>query len=128
MSVVKMTAATVLLAGVCVVLAGRTSVNRNPRESSGRPVLEGDRKEGTPVYSKSGYDMTPLSKKQIAELARTLSPDERRILLDKDTERPFCGALLNNKEPGIYVCRLCGLPLFRSKAKTGHGLPGCATA
>ena len=33
--------------------------------------------------------------------------------------------LLDNKEKGIYACRLCGLPLFRSgeKFKSGTGWP-----
>jgi peptide-methionine (R)-S-oxide reductase len=33
--------------------------------------------------------------------------------------------LLDNKQPGVYVCRLCGLPLFRSDAKfeSGTGWP-----
>jgi peptide methionine sulfoxide reductase msrA/msrB len=78
-----------------------------------------------PEYSKSGYDIRPLDQARIAELARDLTPEERRILLDKDTERPFCGLLLDNKEEGLYVCRLCGLPLFRSDAKfhSGTGWP-----
>lgn len=77
------------------------------------------------MYSKSGYDITPLDAKRVKELAATLSPEERKILLDKGTERPFCGLLLNNKEAGLYACRLCGLPLFRSDAKfdSGTGWP-----
>lgn len=46
-------------------------------------------------------------------------------MLDHGTERPFCGGLLENKEEGAYVCRLCGLPLFRSQNKfeSGTGWP-----
>ncbi len=46
-------------------------------------------------------------------------------MLDHGTERPFCGALLDNKKPGLYACRLCGLPLFRSgeKFESGTGWP-----
>jgi methionine-R-sulfoxide reductase len=77
------------------------------------------------MYSSSGYDITPLSDTRIEELARDLSPEERRILLGRGTERPFCGILLDNKEDGIYVCRLCGLPLFSSHSKfhSGTGWP-----
>ncbi len=46
-------------------------------------------------------------------------------MLRKGTEPPFCGNLLDNKRDGVYVCRLCGLPLFRSNAKfdSGSGWP-----
>ncbi len=75
--------------------------------------------------SASGYDLAPLSSEQIAGLATALSPEERRVLLDHGTERPFCGVFLDNKKEGAYVCRLCGLPLFRSSTKfdSGTGWP-----
>jgi peptide-methionine (R)-S-oxide reductase len=59
------------------------------------------------------------------QLAASLSPEERRVILFQGTERPFCGGLLANKEAGVYACRLCGLPLFRSAAKfeSGTGWP-----
>jgi peptide-methionine (R)-S-oxide reductase len=75
--------------------------------------------------SASGYELGPLPAAEIAKLAEKLTPEERHILLDHGTERPFCGALLENKEKGTYVCRLCGLPLFRSgeKFESGTGWP-----
>jgi peptide-methionine (R)-S-oxide reductase len=47
------------------------------------------------------------------------------VILHQGTERPFCGLLLDNKQAGVYTCRLCGLPLFSSKAKfeSGTGWP-----
>jgi len=69
------------------------------------------------VQSKSGFDLGPLAGPDRERLARGLSREERRVLLDHGTEPPFCGGLLNNKEPGVYACRLCGLPLFRSVTK-----------
>ena len=67
--------------------------------------------------SKSGFDLGPLPKADRERLARGLSREERRVLLDHGTEPPFCGGLLSNKEAGIYACRLCALPLFRSGTK-----------
>jgi len=67
--------------------------------------------------SKSGYDLGPLAAPERERLARGLSAEERRVLLDHGTEPPFCGGLLTNKEAGVYTCRLCGLPLFRSTTK-----------
>ena len=77
------------------------------------------------MQSQSGYDVAPLTPDEIASLAVSLTPEERRIILHQGTEHPFCGTLLDNKQDGTYVCRLCGLPLFRSTAKfdSGTGWP-----
>jgi len=69
------------------------------------------------VQSKSGFDLDPLPTAQRERLAGGLSHEERRVLLDHGTEPPFCGGLLNNKQAGVYACRLCALPLFRSTTK-----------
>ena len=71
--------------------------------------------------SYSGYDLTPLSKETIDRLAKDLTDEERRILLNHGTEPAFCGTLLDNKLDGTYACRLCGLPLFTSKHKFNSG-------
>jgi peptide-methionine (R)-S-oxide reductase len=75
--------------------------------------------------SASGYSVAPLLQERVAELAKSLNPEERRVILEHGTERPFCGLLLENKEEGLYSCRLCGLPLFRSgeKFESGTGWP-----
>ena len=75
--------------------------------------------------SSSGYDVTPLSAERVDALAANFTPEERHVILHQGTERPFCGLLLDNKKPGTYVCRLCGLPLFSSNAKfeSGTGWP-----
>jgi peptide-methionine (R)-S-oxide reductase len=79
----------------------------------------------TPFISKSGYDLGPLPLDERERLAARLTPEERHVLLDHGTERPFCGVLLDNKEKGVYACRLCGLPLFRAgeKFESGTGWP-----
>ncbi|KAF1701436.1 peptide-methionine (R)-S-oxide reductase MsrB [Pseudoxanthomonas suwonensis] len=73
----------------------------------------------------SRFDLTPPDPEQLQALAAALSPEERHVLLQHGTERPFCGVFLDNKREGTYVCRLCGLPLFRSSAKfdSGTGWP-----
>jgi peptide-methionine (R)-S-oxide reductase len=75
--------------------------------------------------SASGFDLGPLAPADRDRLARELSPEERWVLLDHGTERPFCGGLLDNKQAGVYACRLCALPLFRSgtKFESGTGWP-----
>ena len=76
-------------------------------------------------HSASGHDLTPPGPEERAALAAGLSEEERRVILNQGTEPPFCGGLLNNKEVGVYHCRLCELPLFRSTAKfeSGSGWP-----
>ncbi|HEX8523817.1 MAG TPA: peptide-methionine (R)-S-oxide reductase MsrB [Tepidisphaeraceae bacterium] len=78
-----------------------------------------------PTISAAGYDVTSLSEEEILDLAKALSPEERRVLLHHGTEPAFCGNLLDNKKQGTYTCRLCGLPLFSSTAKfeSGTGWP-----
>ncbi|HMQ04218.1 MAG TPA: peptide-methionine (R)-S-oxide reductase MsrB [Pyrinomonadaceae bacterium] len=75
--------------------------------------------------SASGYDISPLDPDVLERLASELTEEEYRILLDHGTEPPFCGTLLDNKKDGVYVCRLCGLPLFTSDHKfdSGTGWP-----
>lgn len=83
-----------------------------------------DRPAPTPC-SASGHDLTPLGDAEKAALAADLGAEERRVLLNQGTERPFCGGLLGEKRAGVFVCRLCGLPLFRSASKfdSGTGWP-----
>jgi peptide methionine sulfoxide reductase msrA/msrB len=84
-----------------------------------------ERIPGQVRYSKTGHDITPLTQEQIDALAQGLTPEEAHIILRKGTERPFCGLLNDQAEPGTYICRLCGLPLFSSdsKFKSGTGWP-----
>jgi peptide-methionine (R)-S-oxide reductase len=75
------------------------------------------------------YDLTPPGPDERARLEAGLSDEERRVILQQGTERPFCGGLLKEKRSGTFTCRLCGLPLFRSDAKfeSGTGWPSfCA--
>lgn len=47
----------------------------------------------------------------------TLTPEEERIIIDKGTELPFTGELLNENRRGIFVCKRCEAPLYRSTDK-----------
>jgi peptide-methionine (R)-S-oxide reductase len=71
------------------------------------------------------FDLTPPTDLERQALSAGLSGDERRVLLEHGTEAAFCGVFLDNKKDGIYTCRFCGLPLFRSNAKfdSGTGWP-----
>jgi peptide-methionine (R)-S-oxide reductase len=71
------------------------------------------------------FDLTPPDAAQRRELEADLSAEERRVLLSHGTEAPFCGVFLDNKQTGVYTCRCCGLPLYRSDSKfdSGTGWP-----
>jgi peptide-methionine (R)-S-oxide reductase len=59
------------------------------------------------------------------EAVAALSPEQFRVTQQSGTERPGTGALLHNKEPGLYVDVVSGEPLFASsdKYESGCGWP-----
>ncbi len=71
------------------------------------------------------FDLTPPSETQMRTLRAGLSEEERRVMFHHGDEEPFCGLLLSEKRAGIFSCRLCGLPLFRTATKfeSGTGWP-----
>ena len=71
--------------------------------------------------SESGYDITPISSEERERLAQDLNDEEYKVLINHGTEPAFCGNLTDNKEAGVYACRLCGLPLFSSDSKFNSG-------
>ncbi|MCB8820435.1 peptide-methionine (R)-S-oxide reductase MsrB [Microvirga rosea] len=75
--------------------------------------------------SKAGFDLTPPTKEERDHLIADLNDEERHVILEHGTERPFCGVFNEAKSRGTYGCRLCGLPLFKSgtKFESGTGWP-----
>jgi peptide-methionine (R)-S-oxide reductase len=51
------------------------------------------------------------------ELKSKLTKEQYDILVNKSTEAPFSGNLVDNKEEGVYVCPICGSELFSSDTK-----------
>jgi peptide-methionine (R)-S-oxide reductase len=78
-----------------------------------------------PQRSSSGFDLSPLTPEERRSREVTLAPEEADVLLHHGTEAPFCGAFTDNKKTGVYCCKLCGLPLFKSDTKfhSGTGWP-----
>lgn len=48
---------------------------------------------------------------------KELTPNEKRIIIDKGTEAPFSGKYYEFSEKGTYVCKQCGNPLYKSSNK-----------
>ena len=81
------------------------------------------------VYDRHGLLVGPIEAARVvktdAQWRAQLTPAQFQIARGKDTERPFCGLLLDTKRPGTYRCICCGLPLFASDSKfdSGTGWP-----
>ncbi len=101
-------------------LAAAPNLTPPGRDATSMTNSETDRR-----ISASGHDVTPLSSDRVEELASKLTPEQYRITQKSGTERAFCGTLLDNKKEGMYVCVVCGLPLFKSEHKftSGTGWP-----
>lgn len=60
-----------------------------------------------------------------AEWKTILTPEQYRVLRESGTEAPFSGEYVDTEDEGVYRCRACGNPLFRSDSKyhSGCGWP-----
>ena len=55
------------------------------------------------------------------EIFKNLTPEERRVIVDKGTEAPFTGQYDDFYEAGLFVCKACGNPLYNSSSKFDAG-------
>lgn len=46
-----------------------------------------------------------------------LNDYEKKVILEKATDRPYTGEYTDNKKTGTYICRQCNNPLYESKDK-----------
>ncbi len=78
------------------------------------------------MSTKPSKDTTthPVEKTE-AEWKQELDPARYSILREAATERPWSGALLDEKRAGVYTCGACGAELFTSDTKfdSGSGWP-----
>lgn len=64
------------------------------------------------IMTTNAMDLKPWSGK-----IKQLSDEEKSVLINKGTERPFSGKYTNETSSGIYTCKLCGAPLYDSSDK-----------
>ena len=121
----KLSLATRWLGVVGIVLAGLLATAAAVRPGFSSPDQAKAPDPNRPQYSEAMYDITPLPRAKVEELASKLDPETYRITQKAGTEAAFCGNLLDNKKEGFYACVVCGLPLFSSDHKfdSGTGWP-----
>lgn len=61
--------------------------------------------------------MNAFELKQWTKNIEKLSDEEKHVIVNKGTERPFVGKYTNEKSRGIYRCKVCDTPLFDSSDK-----------
>ena len=61
------------------------------------------------------------SKNMSSDYFSKLTPEEKRVIVDKGTEAPFTGEYDDFFEHGVFVCRACSAPLYESKDKFDAG-------
>ena len=54
---------------------------------------------------------------QSKDYFKNLTSKERKIIVEKGTERPYTGKYNNHYKKGTYVCKACSNPLFKSNTK-----------
>ena len=61
---------------------------------------------------------------------KNLTDEQKEILFNEGTEKPFTSSLLHEKRKGFYHCANCGHKLFSSEAKfdSGTGWPSFTEA
>tara|TARA_B100000700_G_scaffold29464_1_gene28323 strand:+ start:44 stop:499 length:456 start_codon:yes stop_codon:yes gene_type:complete len=74
------------------------------------------------------YKILYSKKKKI--INQNLSEEQKNILFNEGTEKPFSSQLLSEKREGFYHCANCGAKLFNSSSKfdSGTGWPSFSNA
>ncbi len=61
--------------------------------------------------------MNAMDLKPWAEKIEQLSDEEKYVLINKGTQAPYLGKYTNEKSNGIYTCKICETPLYKSSDK-----------
>ncbi len=73
------------------------------------------------AMSAPGATPPPADDKETTVPYNPLTPEEERVLLHRGTEPPFSGEYECFDNAGVYLCRRCNAPLFRSDDKFDAG-------
>ncbi len=81
----------------------------------------------TPFFMKLSEAQRAVKRRaKVSPKINELTPEEKRVIIEKATELPFSGKYNNETGVGVYLCRQCDGPLYRSddKFRTNCGWPG----
>jgi peptide-methionine (R)-S-oxide reductase len=96
-------------------------------KQSGKDSTMANDKSTVSVFSveKDAYIDVEKIVRSETEWRQLLTPQQYDVLRAEGTERAFTGALLDNKERGVYRCAGCGNDLYHSDHKfdSGSGWP-----
>ena len=70
-----------------------------------------------PLIGSCQQESTEQLEKKMEKKYNELTPEERRVIINKGTDYPFTGAYTDKFDAGIYICRQCNNPLYRSDDK-----------
>ena len=85
---------------------------------------------GFSIFSTILLPFTLLKASEKKIINPNLSKEQKDIMFNESTERPFTSKLLNEKRKGYYHCANCGAKLFASTSKfdSGTGWPSFSEA
>lgn len=95
----------------CIVIAIFTLALTNCTNAQNKQNMSNEKNK---IYSKSDSSKITVSNE---EWKKNLDADVYHIAREKGTERAFTGQYWNHFETGLYRCKACGNPLFRSDGK-----------
>lgn len=76
----------------------------------GQSTGDDRREQDIPIESLTDIKKEPMEYNKLTDF-------EKFVIRDKGTERAWTGKYVDHKEKGVYVCKQCNAPLYRSEDK-----------
>ena len=109
-----------ILASVIAIAGLLSAAGCEPGESQEDAEMLDDSREEPAAEPEGGevrIPVKPADRNASRPAMPPLTDDEKRVILEKGTERAFTGKYWNHFEAGAYVCRQCGAKLYTSESK-----------